>query len=345
MIVLILFSSKTPDTYPGILPVREPSFLQDRNISSESLRATWLGHACYLIEFPGGLRVLVDPVFSDRCSPSSFMGPKRYTPVPCQIKDIPFIDAVIISHNHYDHLDYPTIMQIYKHQSNVHFIVPLKLKSWFMNCGINADQITEMDWWEEANLVLSEGVDGNAKLANEGTESTGDVITANIACLPSQHMGNRTPFDRGKALWASWSIGSGGKKLFFAGDTGYRSVLEVPLGTADDYSAEYDHLPTCPAFKEIGEHYGPFELGLIPIGAYSPRDVMSTIHSNTMDAVHIFKDTKCNKALAMHWGTWILTDEPVLEPPSQLKQSLKRQGLPEEGVFDVCELGESREFS
>lgn len=337
-------SYKSPETYPGIVPVQMPSFLPDRDITATSLRATWLGHACYLVEFPGGLRVLADPVFSERCSPFSFIGPKRYTPVPCQINDIPIIDAVIISHVHYDHLDYPTIMQIYKTQPHVQFVVPLKTKSWFVNCKINPDQVTEMDWWEEATLVLSKDRKSGVEVTKETTDDKRDAITARFACLPSQHMGNRGTFDRGKALWASWSIDSGGKRLYFAGDTGYRGVLDVPEGK-DDYSAEFADLPTCPAFKEIGEHYGPFDLGLIPIGAYSPRNIMSPMHSNTMDAVHIFKDTKCKKALAMHWGTWILTDEPVLEPPKQLKDSLRRLGLPEEGVFDVCEPGESREFA
>jgi N-acyl-phosphatidylethanolamine-hydrolysing phospholipase D len=287
--------------------------------------------------------VLADPVFSERCSPFSFLGPKRYTPVPCQIDDLPHIDAVIISHNHYDHLDYPTIMQIYKAQPNVHFIVPLKLKKWFVDCKINPSQVTEMDWWEEATLTVSKIGGNETKVSTPQKSTTPNAITAKFACLPSQHMGNRSPFDRGAALWASWSIESGGKKLYFAGDTGYRGVTKVPDGE-DDYGSKYDDLAKCPAFEQIGKHYGPFDLGLIPIGAYSPRNIMSPMHSNTMDAVHIFRDTKCKKALAKHWGTWILTDEPVLEPPKQLKESLSRQGLPETGVFDVVDIGESREF-
>ena len=91
----------TPDTTPPTVPVRKPVFLPERK--TDQLRATWLGHACYYVEFPGGLRVLFDPVFTHRCSPFSWLGPKRYTEMPCQIEDIPFIDVVVISHNHYDH--------------------------------------------------------------------------------------------------------------------------------------------------------------------------------------------------------------------------------------------------
>lgn len=91
---------KSPDTTPPNVTVVKPTFLSDRT-ASQSLRATWLGHACYFIEFPSGLRVLFDPVFEDRCSPFSFLGPKRYTEKPCHIKDIPVVDAIVISHSHY----------------------------------------------------------------------------------------------------------------------------------------------------------------------------------------------------------------------------------------------------
>ena len=93
---------KSPDTTPPTVPVRKPEFLPTRD--TPTLRATWLGHACYLVEFPSGLRILFDPVFSQRCSPFQWLGPKRYTETPCQINDIPIVDAVIISHSHYDHM-------------------------------------------------------------------------------------------------------------------------------------------------------------------------------------------------------------------------------------------------
>lgn len=95
-------SGNSPDTTPPTVPVRKPTFLNSRE--TPTLRATWLGHACYFVEFPGGLRVLFDPVFEARCSPFTWLGPKRYTEVPCQIEDIPTIDVVVISHSHYDHL-------------------------------------------------------------------------------------------------------------------------------------------------------------------------------------------------------------------------------------------------
>ena len=308
------------------------------------MRATWLGHACYYVEFPGGLRVLFDPVFSQRCSPFSWLGPKRYTDVPCQIDDILVIDAVVISHNHYDHMDHPTIMKIKNKHPGVQFFAPLGNKQWFTASGIS--QCTELDWWEERDLKLQPQKPSETRVSQEKTLNAApasSAITARISCLPCQHTSARTPFDQGHTLWASWSIESGGKKIWFGGDTGYRSVPELPKDV-DDYGPEHSHLPHCPAFSQIGALRGPFDLGLIPIGAYDPRYIMSPMHANPFDSVNIFKDTKCKRAMGIHWGTWVLTEEDVLEPPEMLKRALRKSEIPEEGVFDVCEVGESREF-
>ena len=131
--------------------------------------------------------------------------------------------------------------------------------------------------------------------------------------------------------------------MWFGGDTGYRAVPELPK-EEDDYGEAYADLPYCPAFKQIGDLRGPFDLGLIPIGAYDPRYIMSSMHANPFDSVNIFVDTKCKRAMGIHWGTWVLTSEDVLEPPQLLKKAMARKGLPETGVFDVCDIGESREF-
>ena len=137
--------------------------------------------------------------------------------------------------------------------------------------------------------------------------------------------------------------GEPAKSVWFGGDTGYRTVPKVPAGV-DDYSDAYKDLPFCPQFQQIGERVGPFDLGLIPIGAYAPRFLFSCVHANPFDAVEIFRDTRCKNAMAIHWGTWVLTGEDVLEPPKLLKEALRHRGIPETGVFDVCDAGETREF-
>lgn len=350
--------SNTPNTTPPTVPIRKPSFLDSRRINR--LRATWLGHACYYVEFPGGLRVLYDPVFTARCSPFSFMGPKRYTEPPCSIADIPYIDACIISHAHYDHLSLETVRDIQKRYPNVQFFAPLGNKKWFSSIGI--PNMTELDWWDEREMRLSpnkstnrdEAVSSSVDLVSKDTaasrslSTTNDCsdITATISCLPCQHMAARTPFDKAQTLWASWSVTSGSKSVYFGGDTGYRSVpASVPESASTSYTPEiHKKYPHNPAFKQIGEYRGPFDLGLIPIGAYSPRFVMSSMHSNPFDSVNIFRDTRCKRALGIHWGTWVLTEEDVLEPPRILKEALKSRDIQEEGVFDVCDIGESREY-
>ncbi|KAJ5511623.1 N-acyl-phosphatidylethanolamine-hydrolyzing phospholipase D [Penicillium expansum] len=295
--------ANTPDTTPPTVTVRKPEFLPSRDPPS----CAQLGLGMHAIMWSSQA---VSECYLIQC-------PKRYTEPACQVKDIPVIDAVVISHNHYDHLSYPTISEIAKRHPNCHFFAPLGNKSWFHNSGIK--NVTELDWWDESDIAMS---------PKEGKTP--------------QHVTARTPFDKYKTLWASWAIESGGSKVYFAGDSGYRAVDELPEGE-DDWDPKYN-FPICPAFEQVGEFRGPFDLGLIPIGAYAPRHIFSAAHSDPHDAVRIFKDTKCKQALAMHWGTWVLTEEDVLEPPKKLKEALKKHDLAENGVFDVCEIGRAVSF-
>lgn len=150
----------------------------------------------------------------------------------------------------------------------------------------------------------------------------------------------RTPFDKDRALWASWAVSSGGKSVWFAGDTGYRCVPEG----IDELGPGFEALTKNPQFQQIGALRGPFDLGLLPIGAFAPRFLYSPVHASPYDAVEMFQETKCRKELAMHWGACALTSEPVDEPPKKLKQALQVRELEQEGLFDVCVIGESRQF-
>ncbi|KAM7195315.1 Beta-lactamase superfamily domain containing protein [Naviculisporaceae sp. PSN 640] len=335
-----------------LIPIqKQPLQLDTLPSSPQALRATWLGHAAYHVTFPNpdpasnlpGLRVLFDPVFEPRCSGVQWAGPKRYTPAPCTPFEIaPHTDAVIISHSHYDHLSYTTITQLFHHNPQIHFFVGLGLKPWFVTqCSIPSDQITELDWWEDAELNLS----------RPSSSSTSSPIKATISCLPCQHASGRSLTDRNHTLWASWSVTSSLKSVYFGGDTGYRTIppsLENQItpdpDTLDMYAKEYDSLPRCPSFAQIGQLRGPFDLGLLPIGAYKPRWMWSSLHASPRDAVEIFKDTRCKRAMGIHWGTWVLTSEEIDEPPRLLREAMRDCGLEETGVFDVCAVGESREF-
>ncbi len=335
-----------PDLSNVKIPVVKPDLLTSRT-GSTALRATWLGHACYFVEFPSGLRVLFDPVFEDRCTPVQWFGPKRYSPPACSLAELPPVDAVVISHSHYDHLSHTSVSELAKRNPEAHFFVGLGLEKWFHASGIT--KVTELDWWQDADLVLHKAKPApaadtaDAKTETNDDPTAPDTITARITCLPCQHPSGRTARDRDTTLWASWAVKSGDKSVWFGGDTGYRRVPKIAPGV-DDYGADYTDLPRCPQFKQIGELRGPFDLGLIPIGAYSPRWLFSWMHANPYDSVEIFKDTRCKKAMGIHWGTWVLTSEEVEEPPRMLREALKASGLPERGVFDVCDVGETREF-
>jgi N-acyl-phosphatidylethanolamine-hydrolysing phospholipase D len=311
---------KPPKLLPGtpgvaVVPIdfnRIQTFNQGHTDSSFLL--TWLGHAAFLLS-SSGMNILLDPCFSDRCSPVSFLGPKRFTPIPFKFEELPAIDVIIISHNHYDHLDLPTLKKFLK--SDTLIFVPLGNQVFLENEGFT--HVVECDWWDEYELT---------------TDKNDKQIQYRITCTPCQHFSGRSLNDRFKTLWSSWIVAKGDTRFFFAGDTGYRTVRE----NEDEHSA-----PICPVFKEIGQKYGPFQLAAIPIGAYSPRWFMSAVHCNPRDAVDLHLDVQSQKSIGMHWGTFALTDEPILEPPQKLLEELQQRGM-DPSTFRVIQVGESVEI-
>lgn len=165
-----------------------------RQSASDGLRFVWLGHSSVLVELDGK-RVLIDPVFSERASIFSWAGPKRFQPAPVQAKDLPAIDAVLISHDHYDHLDKPTIMDLVGKTASFH--VPLGVAAILEGWGIPKAKIHEYGWWDEHEV---------------------DGIT--IVATPARHFSGRGLFDRNRTLWCSWVMSRNGRKVFHSGDTG-----------------------------------------------------------------------------------------------------------------------------
>lgn len=254
-------------------------------------QVTWLGHSTFLIQYRG-LNILTDPILSDRASPVSFAGPKRLTAKPIKMEDLPAIDYVVISHNHYDHLDQKTITQLAQ-QSVI--LVPLKLKEWLVDEGLSASHVIEFDWWDRHELP-------------------GLVATA----TPSQHWSARGLFDRYQTLWAAWHLQIDDFTLWFGGDTGYNDVQ----------------------FKQVSQRLNPVDLGLIPIGAYAPRWFMSAQHVNPAEAVKIHQDIAATKSIGMHWGTFQLTSEAIMEPVEHLALALAETGLDVSEFFTLA-IGET----
>ncbi len=269
---------------------------QHRNIRTNTSRPslTWIGHATFLIQIDG-MNILTDPHFSERASPVSWAGPRRAVPPAMPIRTLPEIDAVVISHDHYDSLDVSSVKDLAKHNAGVHFLVPLGMKAWFDALELSNIQVTELDWGESHTI-------SNIRFTAE----------------PSQHWGKRSLFDGFERLWASWVIRTKDRQIFFAGDSGYTRH-----------------------FKNIGEKYGFFDLALIPIGAYAPRWFMQHYHANPEEAVLIHRDIRSRYSVAMHWGTFIMTDEPLDEPPVRLADALQKYAI-KATEFEVYRHGESR---
>ncbi|KIG18846.1 Outer membrane protein romA [Enhygromyxa salina] len=158
------------------------------------LRVTWLGHSTSLIEIDG-YRVLTDPVWGERTSPVSWLGPSRFFPPPIPLQDLPPIDAVVISHDHYDHLDYPTIDAI--KDWDVTFVVPLGVGAHLEYWGVPIENIKELDWWDRTR-----------------------VGTLEIVCAPARHASGRQLFDQNATLWAGYALLGRDHQVFFSGDTG-----------------------------------------------------------------------------------------------------------------------------
>ena len=261
--------SKKPDPVSFPLARNDPKFLQ-QNRAQKTL--TWIGHASFLIQVDG-INILTDPHLTKRASPVVFAGPSRTTPPGLELHDLPEIDVIVISHNHYDHLDYQTILNITRKQINNQplILVPLKLKKLLESFG--ARNVKELGWWD-----------------------TTDFKNLNIHAVPVQHWSNRS-FNTNKTLWCGWVFENSNFKCIFVGDTGYSKD-----------------------FTTIQQKFGHMDLSLIPIGAYAPRWFMKDHHCNVEEAIQIHIDLKSKKSIAMHWGTFQLTDEPMDEPIKLLKK-------------------------
>lgn len=318
-----------PTDRVGLVEVRKPDF----GVQHNGIKATWIGHASFLIETTKawaaerGMRILLDPVWSERMGPYGMVGPVRFTPTPCALEDLPEIDAVCISHDHYDHLDSDTLNKLNQRHNNLKFFCGLGVKTVLtgLGIGIKAEQVTEMDWWDAVRIDIDA------------------VSSVELACTPAQHRSGRTPWNFDGTLWCSWAInevGEAGKKLFFAGDTGYCHVT-----SNDEPSHHNAPHPPCPAFAEIGELYGPFDLALLPIGCFQPRSLLSGQHSSPNDSIAIHKDVRSKKSIGMHYGTIrggvSGNYEPVTEPAQRFKKAAEAEGLRWGEDVGLCDIGET----
>jgi len=267
----------------GDIPVARQERLPD--VHSGQTDVTWIGHATYVVRI-GGLTILTDPVWSRKIP-----GVKpRLTPPGVPLTGVGPVDAIVISHNHYDHLDAPTIKQLPRDTPT---FVPAKLGAWFRRRGFT--EVVELDWWESLHL--------------------GDV---ELAFVPAHHWSRRTLTDSCKTLWGGWVFTSADTKVYFAGDTGYGHW-----------------------FAEIAAHHPGIDLALLPVGAYEPDWFMKPVHLNPEEAVQACADLGARRMATMHWGTFVLSAEPLLDPVRKAVAAWAEAGLPREHLWDLA-VGETR---
>ena len=273
---------RSPPT--AAVPVAAPdrALLASPPPPGQPARLTWLGHASWLVQLDG-TSLLIDPVLGER-----IFGLRRNAPVPLPAGQLPRIDRTLVSHNHYDHYDRPSVLAAgapVVTGSGVGKGLPLAVR--------------ELRWWE--------------------TERIGDRVR--VTYVPSQHWSRRGLFDVNRTLWGGFVIEGSRSRLYHSGDTAYFA-----------------------GFAEIGARLGPLDAALLPIGAYDPPWFMERQHLNPEQAVQAWADLGARLFVAMHWGTFKLTDEPLDEPPQRLRQEWLRRGLPP-GRLRIPAIGETLDLA
>lgn len=256
-----------PEPWPGFVADVEPSIPVAR-VEGGGQRTTLVNHSTVLLQQRGS-NILTDPIWSERASPLSWIGPRRHRKPGVAIMDLPPIDLVLISHNHYDHLDLQTLRQLAARGGST-FVVPVGVGRLLRSEYINP--VIELDWGESYSFP-----------------------SLTIHCVPAMHFSSRGISDRNRTLWCGYMIESSERLVYFAGDTGF--------GTH---------------FAQIREVFGSPQLALLPIGAYEPRWFMSPVHMAPDEAVRAHDILGAKTSIAIHHGTFQLTDEGIDTPVKQL---------------------------
>lgn len=283
------FTSKAAP-WPGwvdITPQRPPPLPTDGAVT-----ATWINHATFLLQ-TAHYNLLTDPVFSERVSPVSWAGPRRVHAPGVEFADLPKIDAVLVSHDHYDHCDLPSLRRLAETFQPL-FIVPLGYRALLGTIG--ATRVVELDWWQ----------------------TRAPVPDLTVTLTPAKHWSRRSVGGTNRRLWGGFFVQTRERSVWFVGDSGYDERL----------------------FREIRQRCGPPDFALIPIGAYEPRWFMQSAHMNPAEAVQAHLDVGARQSVAMHWGTFQLTDEAREAPVVALEQA-RAEAEVDADMFRVLQPGQS----
>jgi len=277
-----MFNKRAETRPPHPLPYDSVVIAKAFPEDSAGLYVTWLGHSGFLMQI-GGVRILLDPVFSNNVSPVPIVRIKRFQKkAPVGAGELPFIDAVFISHAHYDHLNKPSIMALAP-KTGV-FLAPPGVGRILRGWGIDSARVREYGWWQEGAV---KGLSGQ---------------TLSFACTPAYHFSARSPFDRNKTLWASWVLRGASHKVFFSGDGGYDLH-----------------------FRQIGRHYGPFDLTMMENGQYSANWPSSHLTPEEGVKAHLELGGAC--MLPMHWGSFSLAPHSWHDPADRVSAEAAAKGV------------------
>ncbi len=262
-------------------------------LESGEIAFTFVNHITHLVQFRG-LNVLTDPVYSERVSPVQWSGPKRVRAPGLPFEQLPRVHTVLVSHSHYDHLDIDTLVRLEEAHHPL-FLTGLGNRAFLEEHGLV--RVRELDWWETVEM------DG-----------------ARYTYVPAQHWSGRALSGRNRTLWGGFVVEAEGRRVYFAGDTGY-----------------WQH------FRQIRERCGPLDVALLPIGAYEPRWFMQDMHMNPDDAARAHLDLEATLSIGTHYGCFQLTDEGIDEPVRELAVARRRHGIRDD-AFIALETGETHRF-
>ena len=336
----VLLGWQIPSWFKGLPPAPEApppvvapdlAFIASNTGAQARPAATFIGHATVLVQVPtanGSLNVLTDPVFGERASPVSFAGPKRFQPPGVALKDLPRIDLVLISHNHYDHLDEDSVKALNAQAGGPPlFVVPLGIKPWLAERGVT--NVVELDWWDSVTLPATPSAQALVQRNGAGIDAGANSDAVQVFLTPAQHWSARGLGDRMKTLWGGFALLSPKLHVFYSGDTGY--------------SKDFADIQARLAPRQADAQGGGFDLALLPVGAYEPRWFMKDQHVNPDESVRIHRELHARRSLGVHWGTFSLTDEALDQPPKDLAAARKAQGVADDAFFTLA-IGETRKL-
>ncbi|BEI85106.1 hypothetical protein CcaverHIS002_0505070 [Cutaneotrichosporon cavernicola] len=267
---------------------------------TDKFTITWMGQSTSYVTLDK-LAILTDPALQDRTIPST-LAPQRIRPAPCTYEDLKRVDLVLVSHNHYDHLDPQAVVEL---GDSCEWVVPIGAGDFLRDLGVT--RVTELDWWQESKHTLQ----------RPGEQDRTYTITA----VPVMHWSARSPADTNATLWSAFHVKSDTDKprsFIHLGDTGYSPTL----------------------YEAVGRVLGPVDLAAIPIGSYEPRWHMHLQHTDPEGAVRIALNLGAKKSIGVHWGTWIMSDEAYNMPPIDLAKARNKLGVSED-TFSTVPVGQT----